>query len=887
MKKKKEPSPSQLTGKQFKALIERAHDGVVLYGADGRIRYATPAVAKITGFALRHTLGKKWESFMHPADAGGTRKAVLKLLKQPGKSITLIHRVKHRTGTYRWIESRLTNHVHIAEIGGIVSNFRDITAIRLAEERGRRAQGLLETINQNVSEGIFMGILGKQFIYANDAFLKITGFRNFAELEKIRPEKIFSEKSIHKEVVHDLKRTGSLRDRQVILRRRNGDAYWGVLNVTLLEYEGKAGHFVGTLRDITKEKQAEVQLIESRNFFNNILNTVAAPVFIKDEKHRWIMCNDSFCDLVGKPREQILGKSDPDFLSPGEAKVFWKADNETLRTGNTGVNEEVLTRHGKTHYLLTVKSRYINDKGDKFIIGFITDITHLRRAEQEIKHLNENLEGVLESSDESIFSVDNNLNYTAFNQRHKKIMSMLYNADIGIGKNKMRFLRGHRDSRWVKAELLRALTGEHFVSEHYQDFEKYQGYIQTTYNPIRGDNDEVKGVAVFVQDITDRKRYEQIINAINANLEGVMESTSDGIVALDRKFTVTLFNNSFAKGFHRLFGGNVSRGARAADVVPGAVWRKMKGHVEKALSGDRTTVEETFPDDQILETSFNPIVDHHGMITGATVFVKNITNRKQIEQRNRALNEELTQQNKQLARQEESLKAALKELSDRNFELDQLMYKTSHDLRSPLSSIIGLVNLAHLDNDPSTFRDYLSKIDGRARKLDEFIRSMLDYARVNRMEADHEEVDLLALVSSCLSELEHMDLTPQMKTIIDIDPLPARIKSDKLRLKIIVSNIVSNAFKYRNTDVESFLKIRGLASGGAMVLSFEDNGIGIKEEHRAKIFNMFYRATDKSQGSGLGMYIVKQAVEKLRGKIDLTSEYGKGTRITITLPNNT
>src|SRR5690606_22254890 len=238
-----------------------------------------------------------------------------------------------------------------------------------------------------------------------------------------------------------------------------------------------------------------------------------------------------------------------------------------LRTGKTVVNEEVLTLHGTTHYLLTVKSRYINDKGNKFIIGFITDITHLRRAEQEIKHLNENLEGIFESSDESIFSVDTNLNYTAFNQRHQEIMSMLYNGNIGIGRNKIRFLRGHRDAKWVKAELLRALTGEHFVSEHYQDFEKYQGYIQTTYNPIRGDNDEVKGVAVFVQDITDRKRYEKIINAINANLEGVMESTSDGIVALDRKFTITLFNNSFANGFRRLFGKELVRAAKASKVM--------------------------------------------------------------------------------------------------------------------------------------------------------------------------------------------------------------------------------------------------------------------------------------------------------------------------------
>src|SRR5690606_6050702 len=156
-----------------------------------------------------------------------------------------------------------------------------------------------------------------------------------------------------------------------------------------------------------------------------------------------------------------------------------------------------------------------------------------------------------------------------------------------------------------------------------------------------------------------------------------------------------------------------------------------------------------------------------------------------------------------------------------------------------------------------------------------------------RMDADYEEVNLHALVTSCISELEHMDFGPQMKIIMEIDPSSALLRSNKLRLRIIASHTISKAFKYHNTDVESFLKIRVEKSDGAVVLSFEDNGIGIKNEHRAKIFNMFYRATDKSQGSGLGMYIVKQAVEKLGGKIDLTSEYGKGTRITITLPNNT
>src|SRR5690606_36032877 len=259
--------------------------------------------------------------------------------------------------------------------------------------------------------------------------------------------------------------------------------FWGVMNISLLKHEGKSDYYVGTLRDITKEKEAELQLLESRNFLNNIINTVAAPIFVKDKNHRWIIFNDKFCELLGRTRKQIIGKTDADIFPKAEAAEIYKIDNEVLRTGKTKTTEERLTSVGKVHHLLTIKARYENDKGERFVIGFITDVSFLKNAEEEIKRLHENLEGVLESSEESIFSVDQHFNYTAFNHRHKNIMRMLNGAKISIGANKLKFLKNAADKKWIKAELLRAMKGEHFATEHYQNYEKHTGYIQTTYNP--------------------------------------------------------------------------------------------------------------------------------------------------------------------------------------------------------------------------------------------------------------------------------------------------------------------------------------------------------------------------------------------------------------------
>jgi PAS domain S-box len=884
MRKTKRPDEKagMLKPTSLRQIIDNAHDGIVVADNSGKIRFVSPALAKSLRQSPRQMQNKSIDDLFHPDELTTIRKHFRSVQKPAAKDIRGLHRVRRGKNQFIAKEVRFTNYLQLPGVDGIAIALRDPAKADNLEPQSASADTILRIVNKDISEGVFLTDAEGRFTYANESFLRMTGYATSDELFKVRLQKVFPEKSLGftlTESLHAGELPGNL---EVRFSRKTGRPFHGLLNTRVV---GRGGNIIaGTLRDITREKVMEEDLSAAQNLFNNIINTVAAPIFIKDSRHRWIICNDSFCKLAGKPRDTILGKSDPDFFPPEEAKLFWKADNETLKTGRTVVQEEKLTLNGKVSYLLTVKSRYINEKGERFIIGFLTDITHLRKVQEEIQHLHENLQGVLESSKESIFSVDKNLRYVAFNKRHREIMRILYGAKISVGADKIKFFKKHPDAKWVKAELMKALNGHHFVSDHYQEFENYKGHIQATYNPIRGEDKKVKGVAVFVQDVTQRKRYEQIINSINASLRSVMESTSDGIVALDRQFQVNLFNKSFAMGLRKMLQTDISKGDDIRKALPPEIRRKVRAQLAKAFSGERLTVEQQFPDGDILEMFYNPVVDDEGKVTGAAVFIRNITEKKRIEEHNRMLNRELKDQNAQLARQESELKSALKELSDRNYELDQLMYKTSHDLRSPLSSIIGLINLANLDNDPNTFPEYLSKIENRAKKLDEFIRSMLDYARVNRVDRDVETVSLPELIHNCISELEYMDNKHKLRTDLKIDAGATEIQSDRLRLKIIFSNIISNAVKYMNPEADSYLEIQANPVDRGVHLTFTDNGIGIREEHVAKIFNMFYRATERSQGSGLGMYIVKQAVEKLGGSISLSSEYGKGTRIKIILP---
>ena len=138
---------------------------------------------------------------------------------------------------------------------------------------------------------------------------------------------------------------------------------------------------------------------------------------------------------------------------------------------------------------------------------------------------------------------------------------------------------------------------------------------------------------------------------------------------------------------------------------------------------------------------------------------------------------------------------------------------------------------------------------------------------------------------AAIQQLENLENYQLVNAQLKIKNEAIPFNNDALLVNIIASNIISNAYKYCNPETKSFLKIQIEISPLSASLSFKDNGIGIQQEHMDKIFNMFYRATDRSQGSGLGMYIVKQAVEKVNGKIAIKSTYGEGTELKIMLPN--
>jgi signal transduction histidine kinase len=241
----------------------------------------------------------------------------------------------------------------------------------------------------------------------------------------------------------------------------------------------------------------------------------------------------------------------------------------------------------------------------------------------------------------------------------------------------------------------------------------------------------------------------------------------------------------------------------------------------------------------------------------------------------------LREQIEQRAEAQLELQRMNDELIKRNTELDKFLYSASHDLRAPISTILGLVNLARLDKGPDIKSRYLNMIEKSSRKQDYFIREIMDQSQNRKGELKREPIQLSTLIEDAFGQLDDVEIGAYQK-LIDIKQHEPFF-CDRWRLQVILNNLLSNAIRFRNGH-SPLVKIEARVDNRTAFLRIDDNGRGIGEEHLSNLGKMFYRATDHGAGSGLGLYIVRETLQRLCGSIDIQSRVGEGTSVQLMIP---
>jgi signal transduction histidine kinase len=234
-------------------------------------------------------------------------------------------------------------------------------------------------------------------------------------------------------------------------------------------------------------------------------------------------------------------------------------------------------------------------------------------------------------------------------------------------------------------------------------------------------------------------------------------------------------------------------------------------------------------------------------------------------------------------RTEKEKKVATEKLHQKNSELSTLIYRCSHDLRAPLMSLLGLLHLTKNEKTVDGLMKNMNLMEESVGKLDAILKGFSEYAIIMRKEVLDNKISFEMLIAEVMQRFKDMNVTDQVKFTIDVSQKKDFI-GDDYALRVIFYNLIYNAIKYRKTNIESFVKVKVNGSEDMLCIEVSDNGIGINENMQQNIFDMFYRGENTNAGVGLGLYVVKNAIEKMNGTIAMKSQVGVGTTFYIELP---
>ncbi|MCB0837059.1 MAG: GHKL domain-containing protein [Bacteroidetes bacterium] len=231
------------------------------------------------------------------------------------------------------------------------------------------------------------------------------------------------------------------------------------------------------------------------------------------------------------------------------------------------------------------------------------------------------------------------------------------------------------------------------------------------------------------------------------------------------------------------------------------------------------------------------------------------------------------------------LKEVEEQLKERNHQMDLFLYKATHDLKGPLTSVVGILNIALQDCLQPEIKQYIELALISTDRLDNAILDLIHVTRLNKAQIKPEPIDCHRIVGEILQSLEHIPGRRQIDFQTDIS-MRLEFNSDRNSLLSILQNLITNAMKYRRDgDHSHVVNISIQPEKNGIRILVRDNGEGIRPEIQEKVFNMFYRGNKKSKGTGLGLYIVNQSIQKLKGEISIHSVVDEGTTFSVWLPN--
>ncbi len=464
--------------RRYRKLFEKSVMGILFSRQEGLPLAANPAFEKMMGYDTNELCTMHFGEFTYPEDLNVSLEHFNLLVEGKIDNYQLEKRYIRKNGQMIWCHVTVTRTSTVSGEFQCLAMFQNISKRKEIEKTLREREERFDLAMQGANDGIWDYNLLTNNVYYSPRWKTMLGYTEGeilstpdAIMQLIHPED--KEQTLAK--LHDCL-TGVSRHYEAAyrLKHKNGHYRWILSRGTpILDKQGQIHRMVGVHTDITEQKLAEQALQASKDFLDKVVNAIPTPVFVKDQQHHWVLINDSFCDMLGHHKEELLGKSDVDFFPEHETQIFWQRDDEILETGETSIIETVLTTPTGPHTVLNKKALYTDAQGKRFIVGSTIDITDLKRNEIALLERDTILQAVANATRNLLTTKD----YQAASQEALSIIGQVSGADrVYIFENNLNYqgrLVQSQRMEWSTSNVKSQINNPELQNLPYDNFPNY------------------------------------------------------------------------------------------------------------------------------------------------------------------------------------------------------------------------------------------------------------------------------------------------------------------------------------------------------------------------------------------------------------------------------
>jgi signal transduction histidine kinase len=623
----------------------------------------------------------------------------------------------------------------------------------------------------------------------------------------------------------------------------------------------------------TKEELIEA-LKENEAILSMFIKFSPIYTYIKEVSpsgSRAIAMSDNFSELTGINISDMKGKLMHEIFPAQFAEKMTRDDLSVIEKGEVLHLDEKFNSHSYS----TIKFP-ITQNGKSFLGGYTTDVT-------EFKHAEAVFQDIIEKNPISIQILDMEGFTLQTNPAHTKLFGANPPADYSVFKDPQLLKQGLGElfERIKQGEVV-YFPDSHFNASHIDPlFPDNIVWIRTIGYSLNDGIGMPGKVVLMHEDITARKHAESMFHdIIDKNPMSIQIVDKDGFIVHGNPACAMLFGSVPPPDFS-IFDDL----QRRYPYLEQSIMLAKSGEVVNLpdLYYNPHDLSPEFPDIPLwIRAIIFPLKDSGGKPERFVLMHENITGRKQAENEIRLLNESLEQR---VFERTNQLEAINKALAFHLSEVEQFSYIASHDLQEPLRTLITYSQLVKeeysgkLDEDGSKYIEFIS---GSANRMKSLVTGLLNYSLLGK-EAVLSEVDCKVIVSDVLADMA--DSVAKSHAVVSYGELPV-VRGYETELRQLFQNLINNAVKFRNVDIRPEIKISVKGRPQDWLFEIEDNGIGIEEKYREKIFTIFKRLHNRNEfeGTGIGLANCKKIVELHGGRIWVEPNPGKGSTFVFTIP---